>query len=136
MILENQDLELQNFDLQNKHFEFKSTNPKENDLTKFQFSSLLKKEHQCTICTGILQYCDKPETLKFIADQVKQNEYEFDSFKFSVKVPLSTNLREFHASLVQNNFKDDSEVTENGEEKVVDQPETIEVSISLKKMNF
>lgn len=45
---------------------------------------------------------DKPETVKFIANQVKEHQYEFDSFKFSIKVPLSTNLREFHACLVAN----------------------------------
>ena len=51
------------------------------------------KENKCVICLGILQNVDKNSHIENIFLRITQEDFEFDSFKFTIKIPLSTGLR-------------------------------------------
>jgi hypothetical protein len=43
----------------------------------------------CQICLGIIQLCDSEKFLSEIKSKVEESEYEFDSFKLNLNIPLS-----------------------------------------------
>ncbi|EAR99612.2 tRNA pseudouridine synthase Pus10, putative (macronuclear) [Tetrahymena thermophila SB210] len=49
--------------------------------------------HYCRICMGILQNIDHQENVDKIAAQIKEQDFEYQSFKFFIKVPLCTQIR-------------------------------------------
>lgn len=55
--------------------------------------NLLDKNHCCSVCQGILQITDNDKFVSNICHHVKEDAFEFESFKFNVHAPLSTNFR-------------------------------------------
>lgn len=51
------------------------------------------EEKLCRLCLGLLQNCDQPESIQAICTRIRDSRFEFDKFKFQVKVPNSTMLR-------------------------------------------
>ena len=47
----------------------------------------------CRLCLGLLQECDQADSIKAICTRIQESRFEFDRFKFQVKVPNSTMLR-------------------------------------------
>jgi len=66
-------------------------------------NAVLPVEHSCSICLGILQVIDSPPIVSHIADTLRTEGYEFESFKFTVTTPLSCSLREQHRYLAETN---------------------------------
>lgn len=81
-----------------------SLNLKNNLLENYDFKNLIRKDKAlqegktniCNICLGILQLVDHEEKMNEIINLIKQEGYEFSSFKFTMKIPLSAALRAFH----------------------------------------
>lgn len=48
---------------------------------------------QCRLCLGLLQDCDQTASIAAICARIRESRFEFDRFKFQVKVPNSTMLR-------------------------------------------
>ena len=64
-------------------------------MTNYILNENLKecKDNKCIICLGILQNVDKKSHIENTCMQITQEDFEFDSFKFTIKIPLSTGLR-------------------------------------------
>ena len=56
-------------------------------------SKLIDLLHCCSVCQGMLQVVDSEPVVKHICDKAITESFEFDSFKFNVHSPLSTNFR-------------------------------------------
>lgn len=52
----------------------------------------------CVLCLGILQFQDKEENLKNLVEKIKKEDFEFNSFKLTLKVPLSTTIRSYQVT--------------------------------------
>lgn len=81
-----------------------SLNLQTNLLENYDFRNLIRKNKAlqagniniCNICLGILQLVDQEEKMNEIIALIKKEGYEFSSFKFTMKVPLSATIRAFH----------------------------------------
>lgn len=47
----------------------------------------------CVICCGVLQELDAFETIERVVKYIKAEDFEFNAFKFFVKVPISSVIR-------------------------------------------
>lgn len=56
-------------------------------------SKLIDLVHCCSVCQGMLQVIDSEPVINHICEKVVNDGFEFDSFKFNVHSPLSTNFR-------------------------------------------
>lgn len=79
----------------------KSLSLKINLLEHYDLKNLIRKSPNtqeiniCYICLGILQLEDQEQKLEDLINMIKKQDYEFNSFKFSLKIPLTTTLRSF-----------------------------------------
>ena len=60
-----------------------------------------------------MQILDKPDFLKIITDKLKQEEYDFESFKFNVKIPLGISVRCWHKTILNSQEIIDDEILGN-----------------------
>lgn len=77
---------------------------KSNLLEIYDFKNLIRKtndssENLCYICLGILQSADQEGKMEEIVNLIKEQDYEFQSFKLTLKIPLSANLRAFQVMM-------------------------------------
>lgn len=61
----------------------------------FTVAQILGLDHCCSVCQGILQVIDQDYFADCMAQRVKREDFEFESFKFSVHAPLSSTFRYF-----------------------------------------
>ena len=78
-------------------------NLERNLLYDYDFENLIikssdRKVNICSICLGILQLQDKEENLKELIEKVKKEDFEFSSFKLTLKIPLSTTIRAYQVN--------------------------------------
>lgn len=78
-------------------------NLERNLLYDYDFENLIAKSNDrkinvCCVCLGILQLQDKGEILKELIEKVKKEDYEFSSFKLTLKIPLSTTIRAYQVN--------------------------------------
>jgi TusA-related sulfurtransferase len=53
----------------------------------------------CALCQNILVMLDDPIFIEDIAEAINKEEYEFDHFKFNLKVPQGIAIRERQMAL-------------------------------------
>jgi len=51
------------------------------------------KDNHCSTCLGILQHADDKEHIKDVCERIRNTGFEFESFKFTIKIPLSNSIR-------------------------------------------
>ncbi len=78
---------------------------------------LIDLAHCCSVCQGMLQVVDSEPIVNHMSERVVSEGFEFDSFKFNVHSPLSTNFRYdslnrlFHRTVVeQERIENDKEI--------------------------
>ena len=49
----------------------------------------------CRICHGILQFEDQEHKMDELISLIKKQDYEFNSFKLTLKIPLTTAIRAY-----------------------------------------
>lgn len=59
----------------------------------YVIDQLLDKKCCCSVCQGILQVTDNDTFVDNICKHVKDEGFEFESFKFNVHAPLSSTFR-------------------------------------------
>jgi len=52
-----------------------------------------EKCNNCATCLGVLQIADHQDHIEDVAKKVLKEDFEFKSFKFTIKIPLSTGIR-------------------------------------------
>ena len=69
---------------------------------KYDEEAIIKKNDQekaparCSVCLGILQEIDEKNVVDHLINKVKNCDFEFQSFKLCLKLPLSTGIRFYH----------------------------------------
>lgn len=78
-------------------------NLERNLLCDYDFENLIiktndRKVNICCVCLGILQLQDKEDNLKELIEKVKKEDFEFSSFKLTLKIPLTTTIRAYQVN--------------------------------------
>ena len=79
-----------------------------------KIGDFLPLKHCCSICQGILQIVDREDFVNSISEKTKSEGFEFESFKFNVSSPLSTNFR--YPEKLKKTFPQNSKRTRGSEE--------------------
>jgi len=66
------------------------------DIESFVFRTPEAVIPDCLLCLGILQKVDRPEYVQKLAEDVIDSKYEFETFKLTIKQPLSPYIRYAH----------------------------------------
>jgi len=78
---------------------------KPNLLEIYDFKNLIKKPEApldiniCGICLGILQFEDQENRLNDLINRIKKEDYEFNSFKLTLKIPLTATIRAYQVNI-------------------------------------